>query len=424
MFNHLVFASRVQRIAAALLLSLASGHAYATNGYFAHGYGVKAQGIAGIGIALPQDALAAASNPGGIAFVDNEVDVGLSWFVPRRSTEFVGNGVPGANGQYSGNGTENFFIPEFGINYAVTPAVTLNLAAFGNGGMNTNYGTNPFAAFGSTGNAGVDLSQLFVAGSAAYKVNAQNSIGASVVFAYQRFKADGLGAFAPASSDPGALTNRGYDSSTGWGVRLGWTGKLTPELTLGLTWASKISASNFDKYAGLFADGGSFDIPSNYGVGIAFTPTPEWTLAADVQRILYGDVPAVANPLSNLFLGRPLGSSGGPGFGWRDITIVKVGASYAPSSDWTFRGGYSYSQQPIPSDQTFFNTLAPGVIQNHITLGLTWRNGNHGELSAAYTHGFQNTVNGSNSIPPSFGGGNANIRLEENLFGIAYAWKL
>jgi len=81
---------------------------------------------------------------------------------------------------------------------------------------------------------------------------------------------------------------------------------------------------------------------------IAFTPTPEWTLAADVQRILYGDVPAVANPLSNLFLGRPLGSSGGPGFGWRDITVVKVGASYAPSSEWTFRGGYSYSSSRYP----------------------------------------------------------------------------
>ena len=36
------------------------GLASATNGYFSHGYGVRAQGVAGVSIALPQDGLAAA----------------------------------------------------------------------------------------------------------------------------------------------------------------------------------------------------------------------------------------------------------------------------------------------------------------------------------------------------------------------------
>ena len=50
---------------AALLLGSAaiSPLALATNGYFAHGYGIKSLGMAGVGFALPQDALAAASNP-------------------------------------------------------------------------------------------------------------------------------------------------------------------------------------------------------------------------------------------------------------------------------------------------------------------------------------------------------------------------
>jgi hypothetical protein len=43
--------------------------ANATNGYFSHGYGAKSQGMAGVGIALPQDALAAATNPAGTALV-------------------------------------------------------------------------------------------------------------------------------------------------------------------------------------------------------------------------------------------------------------------------------------------------------------------------------------------------------------------
>ena len=48
---------------AALCVAAAAQTAHATNGYFSHGYGVKSQAIAGVGIALPQDGLTAATNP-------------------------------------------------------------------------------------------------------------------------------------------------------------------------------------------------------------------------------------------------------------------------------------------------------------------------------------------------------------------------
>ena len=44
--------------------------------------------------------------------------------------------------------------------------------------------------------------------------------------------------------------------------------------------------SNFDDYAGLFADDGGFDIPESFGTGIAWELSPALTLAADWQRIL------------------------------------------------------------------------------------------------------------------------------------------
>jgi len=66
-------------------------------------------------------------------------------------------------------------------------------------------------------------------------------------------------------------------------------------------------------------------------------------------------------------------------------------------------------------------------VQDHLTFGGTWKTSTSGELSVAYTHGFKNTVIGVNSIPPGnppgFGGGNANISLEENSLGVAYGWK-
>lgn len=400
---------------------LAPGLALATNGYLSHATGVKAQGIAGVGIALPQDGLAAATNPAGTAFVGNRLDVGLTWFRPSRGTEISGNGA-GLNGSYAGNDTRNFYIPEIGYVQQVTPHLAAGVAVYGNGGMNTDYGRNPYRAFGASGPAGVNLEQLFISPSLAWKITEDHAIGLAVNFAYQRFKAEGIQPFAVASASPGDFTNRGSDSATGWGFRLGYTGKLTPDLTVGATWASKTWTGKFDKYQGLFAQEGGFDIPSNFGVGVAWKATSALVLAADVQRILYSDVKSVGNPIGNLFAGNAFGTSNGPGFGWQDVTVAKLGVSY-DIADWTLRAGYSHTTQPIPQDQTFLNILAPGVVQDHLSLGATWNLSRSSELSVAYTHAFKKTVNGSGSIPALYGGGEADIHLSEDIFGIAYGWK-
>ncbi|WP_230412273.1 OmpP1/FadL family transporter [Undibacterium hunanense] len=398
--------------------------AFATDGYFSHGFGVKSQATGGIGIALPQDSLAAATNPAGTVLVGDRVDAGVSWFAPRRGADITGNGAPGANGSYDGNDTGNFFIPEIAYTRQLSAAAAVGIAVYGNGGMNTDYSKNPFGAFGSKGRAGINLEQLFVSPSFAYKLNDQNAIGISANFAYQRFSANGLSVFSSNSIDAANLTDRGTDASNGWGFHLGWNGQITPELSLGATWASKVKTGNFEKYRGLFADQGGFDIPENYGLGIAFKPAPGLTLAADVQRIKFAGVKSIANPLANLFAGNPLGSANGPGFGWRDITVVKVGAIYEYNKALDLRAGYNHGGQAVQSDQTFFNILAPGVVQDHLTFGATFKNTPNTEISFSYSHGFKKTINGVNSIPAPFGGGNANVSLSENIVGIAFAWKL
>ena len=99
-----------------LVAVLAATNVHATDGYFAHGYGVKAQGMGGVGIALPQDALAAATNPAGMGLIGDRIDLGVTWFRPQRETKITGNAFPGVDGKYDANDTENFFIPEFGYN--------------------------------------------------------------------------------------------------------------------------------------------------------------------------------------------------------------------------------------------------------------------------------------------------------------------
>jgi long-chain fatty acid transport protein len=412
-------------IAAALAAPIS---AFATTGYFQHGYGLKAQGMGGVGIALPQDALAPATNPAGLGFIGGRADVGLLWFQPDRESTIAGNIFPGVNGTYDGNGRKSFWLPEFGISRAFSPNLVGGLAVYGNGGMNTTYKTSPFTGFGGSSPAGVDLTQLFIAPTLAYKLNPNHSFGVSLIFAYQVFSADGLGPFAPGSVAPGNVSNQGDDKSTGWGLKLGWTGKVTDAVTLGATYQSKINMGNFDKYRGLFAQGGGFDIPETYGFGIAFKATPALTLAGDIQRINYGDVPSVGNPVDCFFAGTcQLGASNGPGFGWRNTTVYKLGVSYAWSKDLTLRAGYATLRQPIPSNQTLFNILAPGVVEDHLTIGATWAVNGNQELSLGYMHAFNKNVNGANSIPPGmppgFGGGNANLKMQQNSLGVSYGWK-
>jgi long-chain fatty acid transport protein len=411
--------------AAAVIAAFSPAAAFATTGYFAHGYGMKAKGMGGVGIALPQDSLAAATNPAGMALVGNRFDIGLDWFRPDRGAEITGSPVPGLNGSYDGNGTQDFLIPEFGYNHMLRPDLSLGVSVFGNGGMNTDYKTSPFTALGGASPAGVDLMQLFIAPTVAYKMGA-HAFGLSLNLAYQRFKAEGLQPFDNPffSSSPGNVTNNGYDSSTGWGVRFGWTGQVLPTLTLGATYQTKTKMGKLDKYKGLFAEQGGFDIPENYGVGVAWKAMPALTLAADIQRINYGDVASVGNTIDCLFAGAcQLGANNGAGFGWQNTTVYKLGVSYEMSQSLTLRGGYATLKQPIPQSQTFINILAPGVVEQHLTLGGTWTLPNKSEVTVAYMHAMENKVNGSGSIPAALGGGEANLRMSEDSLGIGWGMR-
>ena len=59
--------------------------AFATNGYFAIGYGMKNRGMAGVAVADPKDSLATTANPAGMAFVGTRLDIGARLFIPNAS---------------------------------------------------------------------------------------------------------------------------------------------------------------------------------------------------------------------------------------------------------------------------------------------------------------------------------------------------
>lgn len=421
-----LLSTKTPRLLLATALMIPAMPANATDGYFLHGSGAKAKGMAGAAIAYPQDTLAVASNPATATEVGHRLDIGADIFVPDRSVRISGNAF-GGDANYSGNGANPFVLPEIGYVRPLSDKLAIAIAIYGNGGMNTEYKANPFGRFGATGRAGIDLKQIFITPTVAARIAKGHSIGISAIGVVQGFRAKGIAPFAQASSDPANFSNRGTSWSFGAGFRIGWLGHLTNRLSAGAFYQSKVWASNFDKYAGLFADRGGFDVPASWGGGIAYRLTDRLDVAADVKRIEYSGVASVGTPLAPLFAGVPFGATGGPGFGWRDITVYKAGLSFKASDRLSLRAGYGRSGQPIPHSQAFLNILAPGVVQDHFTVGATWTSPSGLEVTTHLLYAPRNTVAGQGSIPPGlppgFGGGEADISLAETSAGISFGFK-
>jgi long-chain fatty acid transport protein len=428
---------RILRATAFAAALVAAPAAMATNGYFSHGYGIKSMGMAGAATAMANDALGGANNPATMVWVGSRLDVGLVIFSPHRDAARSGAlAAPTLNGKVD-SGKTNFLVPELGYNRMMGNDLSLGVTVYGNGGLNTAYpqgnfncGAGPANILCGSGKLGVDLMQLVVAPTAAYKLAPQHSVGASLLLGYQRFKATGLQAFdnapgfPPFTGAPGSVTNRGYDDASGAGLRVGYMGRLSDMVTVGAAYSSKIDMSKFSKYKGLFAGAGDFDVPSNYNVGVAFTPARGWTVALDYQRINYSDVKAVNNPSLPV---APLGASNGPGFGWQDINVYKLGVAWQMSDALTVRAGYNRGDNPIrPADVTF-NILAPGVMKDHYTVGFTYAMDKASELNGFLMLAPRQTVKGASLFDGVFGvpgaGGTETIGMRQYSLGLGWSWK-
>jgi len=120
-----------------------------------------------------------------------------------------------------------------------------------------------------------------------------------------------------------------------------------------------------------------------------------------------------------------MGASGGPGFGWDDVDVFKVGVEYAASPALTVRAGFGRTDNPIQARDVSFNILAPGVVKDHYTLGFTYAISKTAEISGAFMHAKRNEVTGAsffNAFFPGMGG-NETIEMYQNSLGLAYGMR-
>ncbi|NDP47070.1 MAG: outer membrane beta-barrel protein [Sulfuriferula multivorans] len=453
--------------ALAVALALVQTPALATNGYFLPGAGFRSQGMGGVGIAYGRDSLSIGANPANVTKTGMRGDMGFGIFNPERYAA-VGNstGVLNPDGSpaeatfgfdsASESDSKYFIVPEMGMTMPLTERLSVGMAFVANGGMNTTYPVNLFsyngfnpAVPGADAKLGVDMMQLLVPLTVGYKVNENHVFGAALQLAVTRFRAYGLEAFGffdnnlgnPISADPDHMTGQGFDYSYGAGVKLGWQGEfLDDRLTLGLAYTSRTYMTKFDKYRGLFAEQGDFDIPESYGLGIAIKPVKNLIIAADVVRIKYSDIAAIGNggPTTSpgkvynfnnqlkgvISIPNPIfeaGNDQGLGFGWKDMTVYKLGVQYGVNNRLQLRAGYNYGKSPIPDNQLTFNILAPAVVERHYSVGFTYKASDELEVTGMYMYAASN----SQASPPRQNiVGSATVNMHQNVFGLSLGWVL
>lgn len=259
---------------------------------------------------------------------------------------------------------------------------------------------------------------------------------------------DGLGQqLGPALEDPNkplvgqsAIFNFSNDndfsgeaSGAGISARLGFAYQASSDFSIGGAYQAKTAMSDWDgkgtmsivdatgavvnnmNIPGTFTVK-DFQFPSTLSLGMAYN-MDKWLFAADISQIYWSSV------MKDFKLNFAVDPSV-PGFGgaatditmkqeWDDQTVLKLGAAYALNDQLTLRGGLNLANNPVPDK--YLNPLFPAIIENHVTMGATWK------FSDAHS------IGGSLAIAPEVEQTNSQTQVEathaQNNLQIMYSYR-
>ena len=104
-----------------------------------------------------------------------------------------------------------------------------------------------------------------------------------------------------------------------------------------------------------------------------------------------------------------------PRFGWEDIDAFKFGVAWQTTPKIMLRAGVGLNDNPITSSEVLFNTLAPGVQEQHYAVGLGWQHTPNSTFNFGAMYSPSNNVTGPNPLEVP---GQQTIEIE------MYQWEL
>lgn len=369
-------------------VSFGANQASATNGMLPYCAGTAKCGMGGAGMALATDAVSTSVNPALAARMGDNVHVSVGWMgadvhATVRGGACSGGATAGAN---CGRGPQesdasNFLDGSFGINYRLSPEWGVNLAFFPVGGGATDWEhPRTGSVAGGLAKGGMDHTVTFrqfgLQPSMAYSPNNWSSYGVGVILSYADIKTDSLANdFSATNSGVAGHKDRMY----GAGFQLGGVWDVGDIWSLAANYRSPVWYNRPNSYKNIF--GGPLNSPAQAGVGVVMKVHPSTDLALDAKNVMWSDVRAIGdNP----------GERGG--FGWKNVHVFSIGMQHRWDEDLTLRAGYNYGESPIDSEHVFANVLFPAVVEQHLTLGASYKFTDSLELGFSAYWAPKNTV--------------------------------
>ncbi|HEV8238072.1 MAG TPA: outer membrane protein transport protein [Thermoanaerobaculia bacterium] len=441
----------VRWVVAAALLLAASGPAFGA-GFGIFEQGSKAMGMAGAFTAQADDPSLLFHNAGGLAFVDNdEIAAGATW-IKGQKADFTGAAPfpgPGARG-------EQELLSEFPPHlYYVAP---INQTWKWGIGVNAPFGLvtewkNPNTFPGRFLSTKASLQAFDVNPTIGWQISPNFGLGFGAIGRFSKVELNrNIGAINPFTQtavDVGKvkIESDGFDSGYGW--NFGLLHKVTPRISWGLSYRSKISIDySGDGRLTQISTGNAqldaiirartpfdtklpvktgIDFPDMASVGVAVGITPRLLVEVDAnwtgwssfeEVVIKGDDPtasAVFGPNAT-----PAQSRGTViPEGWDDAMNYRLGVRLdsGPTTQWRF--GYVYDETPQPEEVV--SPLLPDANRNGFTAGygstgpgLKW------DVSVMYLKFDQRERHRSLPNEPTF---NGTYDTTAWLFGLTIGWK-
>ena len=157
-------------------------------------------------------------------------------------------------------------------------------------------------------------------------------------------------------------------------------------------WFEKIRFHTEDELGRPRRESVQFDYPMILSFGSAYSGFKNWLFACDVRYFDYENTAGYGDAAAFDGTGRVTG------LGWRSVVSVHTGAQYKVNERLYLRMGYQYNDNPIGTDQVFFNVASPLIIQHVASLGMTCHLSQNLHMSMAYVHGFENRSTGPMNV--------------------------
>lgn len=170
-------------------------------------------------------------------------------------------------------------------------------------------------------------------------------------------------------------------------------------------------------------------MPLSIGYGMSFQATSKLNLAMDFiwanWANAFDKMEMTLSNGTNTNINTMLGASGFTynfPLNWKNTVTIKIGGEYQFTKRFTFRAGYAYNNNPVPSSTLF--PIFPAIVENHLTIGGSYLIGKRFTVNAAVEGALFNkqTASDPSAIQSEFSGSTNGLKT---IIGhISFSYKL